>query len=97
LPRKSESTPATLDVDTTPPSFEAAFSELQTIVQQLEDGGLDLERALALFDRGNRLAAAADQLLSAAELRVTRLTPESASTLLEPGGDTPTSAHSTDP
>jgi exodeoxyribonuclease VII small subunit len=97
LPRKSEITPATLDVDKTPPSFEAAFSELQTIVQQLEDGGLDLERALALFDRGNRLAAAADHLLSAAELRVTRLTPESGSTLAESGGDTPTSAQSTDP
>jgi exodeoxyribonuclease VII small subunit len=95
LPRKSESTPATLD--DAPPGFEAALAELQTIVQQLEDGGLDLERALALFDRGNRVAEAADQLLAAAELRVTRLTPESASTLLDSGPDTPPPAHSTDP
>ena len=95
MPRKSESTPATLD--DAPPGFEAALAELQTIVQQLEDGGLDLERALGLIDRGTRLAAAAERLLDGAELRVTRLTPESASTLLEPGPDTPTPAQSTDP
>ena len=86
MPRKSESTPTRSD--DAPPSFEVAFAELQTIVQQLEDGGLDLERALALFDRGNRVAATADQLLNAAELRITRLPPESASTLSNPAADT---------
>ena len=95
MPRKSESTP--VERGDAPTSFEAAFTELQTIVQQLEDGGLDLERALALFDRGNRVAAAADHLLDAAELRVTRLTPESASTLSERSPDAPTPARSTDP
>jgi exodeoxyribonuclease VII small subunit len=79
------------------PTFEDAFSELQSIVQQLEDGGLDLERALGLFDRGAQVAAEADRLLDAAELSVTRLTPESASALADPDPDTPTPARATDP
>jgi exodeoxyribonuclease VII small subunit len=66
-------------------------------VQQLEDGGLDLERALALFERGALVAAAADRLLDAAELRVTRLTPESAAALADADPNTPTSARATDP
>jgi exodeoxyribonuclease VII small subunit len=66
-------------------------------VQQLEDGGLDLERALTLFDRGTRVATAAEHLLDGAELRVTRLTAESASALSDPGAEPPTPARSTDP
>ena len=42
---------------------------------------MDLERALALFERGQELAEACTQLIDAAELRVTRLSPESASPL----------------
>jgi exodeoxyribonuclease VII small subunit len=64
-----------------PESFEKAFAELQHVVEQLESGGMDLDRVLALFDRGNELADACTRLLDAAELRVTRLTPESASPL----------------
>ena len=64
-------------------SFETVFSELQKVVDELEAGGLDLERALALFDRGNALAQSCDQFLSSAELRVTRLPAESASPLPE--------------
>ena len=62
-------------------TFEEAFAELQQVVDQLERGGVDLERALALFDRGNTLAEACTRLIDAAELRVSRLTPESASPL----------------
>jgi exodeoxyribonuclease VII small subunit len=61
-----------------PASFEAAFAELQQVVEQLEDGGIDLERALVLFERGKQLAQACERLIDTAELRVTRLSPESA-------------------
>ena len=67
-----------------PASFEAAFTELQQVVEQLEDGGIDLERALALFERGRQLAEVCERLIDAAELRVTRLSPESA----DPAADT---------
>jgi exodeoxyribonuclease VII small subunit len=66
-----------------PSSFEAAFTELQDIVGKLESGGLDLERAVELFDRGTDLAQACERIIDEAELRITRLTPESASPLAD--------------
>lgn len=62
-------------------SFEAAFRELQQVVEQLEDGGLELERAVHLFERGTQLAQACERIVDQAELRVTRLPAESASAL----------------
>ena len=64
-----------------PTSFEAAYGELQQVVAQLEDGSLDLERAVQLFERGSQLVAACERIVEAAELRVTRLAAESASPL----------------
>lgn len=62
-------------------TFEAAFAELQRVVEQLETGGLDLERTVRLFDRGTALAQGCEQLVEDAELRITRLTAETASPL----------------
>jgi exodeoxyribonuclease VII small subunit len=53
------------------------------VVEQLESGGLDLEAAVSLVERGTALAATCNQLVDNAELRVTRLTAESASPLSE--------------
>jgi exodeoxyribonuclease VII small subunit len=64
-----------------PTSFEAAYGELQQVVAQLEDGSLDLERAVQLFERGSQLVAACERIVDAAELRVTRLAAESAAPL----------------
>jgi exodeoxyribonuclease VII small subunit len=50
-------------------------------VERLESGGLDLERAVELFDRGTALAQTCERLVAEAELRVTRLTAEPASPL----------------
>ena len=58
---------------TTEPPFEAQLEELDTIVTALEDGRLPLEDALALYERGMRLAKACQDRLDAAELRVRRL------------------------
>lgn len=54
-------------------SFEQAFEQLETIVHQLEEGGLGLEEALALYERGMALAALCSQRLDQAELRVRQL------------------------
>jgi exodeoxyribonuclease VII small subunit len=66
-----------------PRSFEAAYHELQQVVAQLEDGGVDLERAIVLFERGNELVQVCERIVDRAELRVTRLAAETASPLAD--------------
>ena len=56
-------------------SFEEAFGELEKVVQQLETGDLNLDQAMALFERGMALSAQCSTQLDAAELRVKQLTP----------------------
>jgi exodeoxyribonuclease VII small subunit len=66
-----------------PETFEAAYRELQQVVAQLETGDPDLERVVQLFERGSQLVQLCEGIVSAAELRVTRLAAESASPLSE--------------
>jgi exodeoxyribonuclease VII small subunit len=54
-------------------SFEEAFRELEVTVQQLEEGDLQLEQAISLYERGMRLAQHCNAALDAAELRVQEL------------------------
>ena len=55
------------------PTFEDAFSQLRETVEALEAGNLSLEEATRLFDRGMQLAKTCNEMLSAAELQVSRL------------------------
>lgn len=57
-------------------TFEQALEELETIVNKLEAGDLTLEESLALFERGQHLAALCNQQLDEASLRVEQLTAE---------------------
>ena len=57
-------------------SFEAALAEMEDLIRQLEDGQLALDESLALFERGQLLAARCQQLLSTAELKVQQLLPD---------------------
>ena len=57
-------------------TFEQAFEELEAIVRQLEAGQLALDGALALFERGQALAARCGTLLDSAELKVRQLVPK---------------------
>ena len=54
-------------------SFEEAYSRLEETVHALEEGGLSLAEATRLFEEGMRLARVCNELLSSAELRITRL------------------------
>ena len=56
--------------------FEEAFSKLEDTVRRLEDGNLSLDKATRLFEEGMRLAKRCNELLSSAELRVSRLQTE---------------------
>ena len=59
------------DVETL--SFEDAQAELDTVVATLEAGEIDLDRSLALYERGVALARHCQALLDSATLRVERL------------------------
>jgi exodeoxyribonuclease VII small subunit len=51
-------------------SFEESLSELDTIVQSLEQGELNLEESMALFERGLNLSQLSQEKLSTAEQKV---------------------------
>jgi exodeoxyribonuclease VII small subunit len=53
--------------------FESAFIALQENVASLETEELPLEKALALYERGQKLAKRCTKLLEEAELRVRQL------------------------
>jgi len=63
---KSEKQADTID-------FEKALAELEGIVKQLEAGNLSLEKSLALFERGVKLARVCKERLAEAELKVSQL------------------------
>src|SRR5690242_12775845 len=56
-------------------SFEQALATLEETVEELRSDGLSLARALDLYEAGTRLAAYCEELLTAAELRLTRVDP----------------------
>ncbi len=57
-------------------SFEATIEELDSLVEQLENGDLALDDALRKFERGIALARAGQTKLSDAEQRVSILLSE---------------------
>lgn len=67
------SDPAPLPDASESPSFEEATRRLAQIVAELEGGELPLDRSLALFEEGVRLARDAEQRLDRAERRIEEL------------------------
>ena len=54
-------------------SFEAALGELESIVAKLEQGEVDLEDSIALYERGQALKAHCEKKLKAAESRLEKI------------------------
>ena len=52
------------------PSYEAARDELVEVVRRLEAGGATLEESLALWERGEALAAVCQQWLDGAKAKL---------------------------
>ena len=56
--------------DNRQPSFEEGLAELETIVEQLENGELPLEKSLELFEKGVKLSDTCRKQLQEAESKV---------------------------
>jgi exodeoxyribonuclease VII small subunit len=54
-------------------SFEAALAELEHIVSRLEQGEVDLEDSIALYERGTALKAHCEKKLKGAEARLEKI------------------------
>jgi exodeoxyribonuclease VII small subunit len=54
-------------------SFEAALKELEGIVARLEQGQVDLEDSIALYERGQALKSHCESKLKAAEGRLEKI------------------------
>ena len=54
-------------------SFEKALAELEKIVQALESGEVELEKSVALYERGEKLKGRCETLLRQAEERVEKV------------------------
>ncbi len=57
-------------------SYEEARTELAGVVEKLEAGGATLEQSLALWERGEQLAAICQKWLDAARARLDGPAPE---------------------
>lgn len=54
-------------------TFEAALKELEAIVARLEQGQVDLEDSIVLYERGQALKAHCESKLKAAESRLEKI------------------------
>lgn len=54
-------------------SFEAALKELETIVDQLERGDVELEKSIEIYERGEALRNRCDELLKSAEMKIEKI------------------------
>jgi exodeoxyribonuclease VII small subunit len=54
-------------------TFEQIYARLEEAVAKLEEGGLPLEQAIALYEEGMELARRCQERLDTAELRITKL------------------------
>lgn len=64
--------------------FEAALSELEQLVEQMEQGELTLEDSLKHFERGIALTRACQQALKEAEQKVQVLLENEGKPVIEP-------------
>lgn len=65
-------------------TFEAALKELEAIVSRLEQGQVDLEDSIALYERGQALKAHCESKLKSAENRLEKLVQNGGAVTAEP-------------
>ncbi len=65
-------------------SFEEALAELEGIVRQLEAGDVELEKSIAIYERGAALKAHCEARLKSAELKVEQIVQGASGATTEP-------------
>ena len=55
-------------------NFEKALAELETIVAKLENGKVDLEESIKIYERGEALRKHCEAKLAEAEARIEKIT-----------------------
>ncbi|MBA4337595.1 MAG: exodeoxyribonuclease VII small subunit [Hyphomonas sp.] len=65
-------------------TFEEALAELEGIVRQLETGDVELEKSIAIYERGAALKAHCEGRLKSAELKVEQIVQGSNGPATEP-------------
>lgn len=70
----SEARPA--EEESGPVTFERAMSRLESLVREMESGGMELEDSLSAFEEGIRLVRFCNERLQAAEKTVQKLVTE---------------------
>ena len=63
----------TADAAGEPPRFESALERLESLVEQLDTGELELEESLERFEEGVRLVRLCSERLRSAEIRIQQL------------------------
>ena len=58
--------------DQTPGAFEQKIARLEAIVKELENGNVELDRAVQLFKEGKALSAECETLLKGAQEQIDR-------------------------
>ena len=57
-------------------SFEEALKELQNLVEELESGNVELEKSIALYEKGTKLKLYCEEKLKVAEAKISKVTNE---------------------
>jgi len=65
-------------------NFESSLSELESIVNKMENGDLTLEESLQAFEQGIKLTKDCQKALKTAEQKVNKLVPKDEKFVLEP-------------
>ena len=65
-------------------TFEEALGELEAIVRQLETGDVELEKSIAIYERGAALRAHCEGRLRSAELKVEQIVQGASGPATEP-------------
>jgi exodeoxyribonuclease VII small subunit len=65
-------------------TFEEALGELEGIVRQLETGDVELEKSIAIYERGAALRAHCEGRLRSAELKVEQIVQGTSGPATEP-------------
>lgn len=79
--RKAKAATAPDATAQTGPGVDEILAQLETVVEQLEDGQLPLESALAAFEKGVGLVRDGERLLAGIEQRVEQLLEDGESTV----------------